>query len=88
MDLFVVNMQQDVCESCGNAVGVEDIGQELASNIHGGIRMLDENHRCCKRGRSSANAVQVIVRLQEDVVDYKRGVNAERSRDGERESEV
>ena len=45
--------------------------------------MLDENQFCFKRGTSTANAMQVMVRLQENLVNCNRRIIA--MREGEYE---
>ena len=39
------------------------------------LKLLDENQAGFRKGRSTADVVQVMQRIQEDVVDYKRRVN-------------
>ena len=39
------------------------------------LKLLDENQAGFRKGRSTADVVQVMQRIQEDVVDCKRRVN-------------
>ena len=39
------------------------------------MKLLDENHGSFRKGRSTADVVQVMTHIQEDVVDCKRRVN-------------
>ena len=39
------------------------------------LKLLDENQAGIRKGRSTGDVVQVMTRIQEDVVDCKRRVN-------------
>jgi len=50
--------------------------------------VLDENQSGFRKGRSTADAVQVMIRMQEDVVDWKRRVNESERVNGRGPEEV